>query len=193
MARVITFSRTFPTYHPKAGQPTFFVEKCWKSFYENGVISTSKISELSSGLTFPGRLFVDEVKPFIKNFEPKNHTIRAGNRWKAGDKFSPRVWSGKPYNSKQIIIAPDIEIKKVWKIEINCRGGASWFEIDINGKLFGQLHHDYDIDKNRIGIGKLASNDGLTIEDFEEWFQYSLTITKPFKGQIICWVDHIEY
>ena len=26
MARIITFSRTFPAYHPKAGEPTYFVE-----------------------------------------------------------------------------------------------------------------------------------------------------------------------
>ena len=27
MAKVITVSRTFPDYHPKAGQPTYFVEQ----------------------------------------------------------------------------------------------------------------------------------------------------------------------
>lgn len=33
MAKVITFSRTFPSYHPKAGQPTYFVEKFYNSLF----------------------------------------------------------------------------------------------------------------------------------------------------------------
>lgn len=33
MSRVITFSRTYPSYHPKAGQPTYFVEKVMNSFH----------------------------------------------------------------------------------------------------------------------------------------------------------------
>lgn len=27
--KVLTFSEVYPTYHPKAGQATFFVEKIW--------------------------------------------------------------------------------------------------------------------------------------------------------------------
>lgn len=52
---------------------------------------------------------------FINGFS-KEHTIRKGKRWKVGDKFSPRIWSGKPYKSKQIILAPDTEIKQVFDI-----------------------------------------------------------------------------
>lgn len=35
MAKVITFSRQFPSYHPKAGQPTYFVEKVLRSVCED--------------------------------------------------------------------------------------------------------------------------------------------------------------
>lgn len=38
--------------------------------------------------------------------DQKHHTIRAGNRFKTGDYFSPRVWSGSPYNSKQLNMRP---------------------------------------------------------------------------------------
>ena len=31
---VITYSRFFPTYHPRKGEPTFFVEKIWKGLYD---------------------------------------------------------------------------------------------------------------------------------------------------------------
>lgn len=29
MSKVITFSRVFPAYHPKKGQPTYFIEKIY--------------------------------------------------------------------------------------------------------------------------------------------------------------------
>lgn len=118
----------------------------------------------------------------------KLHTIRAGNRWKEGMKFSPRVWSDIPYKSKQFQFAPDIEIKKVWNIEINNRGGRSWFEVLINGKIYGQLHHGFDKDKNREGLELLAKNDGLTLSDFEAWFN-----KLPFSGQIISWDQNTNY
>lgn len=35
MAKVISFSTKFPPYHPNAGEPTFFVEKCMASFADH--------------------------------------------------------------------------------------------------------------------------------------------------------------
>lgn len=66
-----------------------------------------------------------------KSFDPKGHTVRAGHRFKPGDIVSLRVWgndvnpkSGRsgPYHSKQIIIAPDIQVKKTWDFEIDACG-----------------------------------------------------------------------
>ena len=102
MAKVITFSRTFPAYHPKAGQPTYFVEK----FY-NSLFSRNNLMDYPKGL---------EINESI--LEMKNHTIRAGERWKKGEYFSPRVWSGKPYNTPQIILAKDTLITDVYDFEI---------------------------------------------------------------------------
>ena len=99
MAKVITFSRTFPAYHPKVGQPTYFVEK----FY-NSLFSRNNLMDYPKGL---------EINESI--LEMKNHTIRAGERWKKGEYFSPRVWSGKPYNTPQIILAKDIHCGWSWK------------------------------------------------------------------------------
>lgn len=155
MARVIIFSRVFPYYHPKAGEPTYFVEKLWQSI---------------------GQCFFDQVPGCVLgNFEPKHHTIRSGKRWKAGDKFSPRIWSGKPYTSKQIIIAPNIEIKKVWDIEMDENGIFA-----INGKY---------VDDNET----LAQNDGLTEIELFHWFMPDYHNPKTFNGQIICWSDDVEY
>jgi len=124
MSKVITFSRTFPAYHPRKGEPTYFVEKFWQSI---------GLPEKEFSFNLP-----DEYQHFMRgdNSEiwAKHQTIRAGNRWKVGDKFSPRVWSGKPYNSKQIIIAPDTEIKKVWNVEIWKEGSDCFIGIKIAEK-----------------------------------------------------------
>lgn len=157
MSKVITFSRTFPAYHPKAGKPTYFVEKFGASLN----IANIDLSNI------PG---FDTLGYFDDIYQPKHHTIRAGARWKAGDKFSPRVWAERPYNSPQIIIAPDITIVNTWDFEINSHG-----IMQVNGGLV-----DYDY---------LASNDGLAVRDLMEWFRYP----KPFKGQIICWNESIKY
>src|SRR3989304_2910881 len=105
MARIITFSTTFPSYHPRRGELTYFREKLLIGFGLSGYDMKS----------FPITLDYKSEKEW---WWAKYHTIRAGNRWKVGDMFSPRVWSGKPYNSKQIIIAPDIEVMKIWDFEI---------------------------------------------------------------------------
>lgn len=157
MAKVRTFTQVFPAGHPRAGEDTFFIEKVLKSFTVLGI----PVLEIDAM-----RYFDNEV---WESCEPKYHTIRAGHHFKPGDKFSPRVWSGRPYNSQQIILAPDVEIKKTWNFEVR-RG-----EYYLNGtKLFFMLE-------------RLAGNDGLSKEDFYGWFK------KPFDGQIICWNEKIEY
>lgn len=165
MSKVLTFSRKFPAYHPRKGEPTYFVEKI---------------------LNFIGhdkRLYQKGINRAICDL--KLHTIRAGNRWKAGDKFSPRVWSGKPYNSKQIIIAPDIEVKSVQE-----------FKIEVDNDYVCVLIDDwpfFEENKNMVtqteAFETLAKNDGLTFVDFKNWFKYP----SPFTGQIIAWSSEIKY
>lgn len=181
MAKVITFSRVFPAYHPKKGQPTYFVEKFWNSFNKEALDQTF-LADYSDEINFKlnkNLHFVDICNFFAslnqhqrENIGAKHHTIRGGNRFKVGDYFSPRVWSGKPYNSKQIVIAPDIEVKKVWDFEIWSDGS-----ILINSEIHSQL------------IVKIAENDGLSVGDLLKWFKHP----KPFKGQIICWNENVEY
>lgn len=162
MARVITFSRQFQTNHPKKGEPTYFVEKIWESIRNYKNVDSPQYHYMK---------FESEIMRW-KVFEPKHHTIRQGYRWKVGDKFSPRAWSGKPYQSKQIIIAPEIEIKKIWN-----------FSRDLISDKYYLNGHEIDADKLEL----IAKNDGLTVEDFKAW------INKPFLGQVLCWNEHIEY
>jgi len=166
MSKVITFSRVYPAYHPRKGQQTDFVGKIWEGIY----------------LQYPEWLgdHYEELKPLYSYIglhgilPPKHHIIRAGHRWKVGDKFSPRVWSGKPYQSKQIIIAPDIEVKKVWDFEV-------YFEKTLQQKQVLKLK------SGKANIPEIATNDGLNLIDFLHWFN------KPFTGQIICWNENINY
>lgn len=166
MSKVITFSRVFPAYHPKKGQPTYFIEKIYAG-----------IADSTTDFKIP-----NDANDYWDWYEyyncvlPKHHTIRAGNRWKVGDKFSPRVWSGKPYNSKQIIIAPDIEIKKIWDIKVFDK---SFF---INGNFC-----NVDI------MDSIIKNDGLSVDDFYDWFEKPLKDSKESIFQIICWNNEIDY
>lgn len=168
MSRVITFSTKFPAYHPKAGQPTYFVEKFRKSRHLSGERPIDIECEFSEEIYFM--------------CEPKHHTIRAGHHWKKGDCFSPRVWSGKPYNSKQIVIAPDTLITDCWDVVIF----AEPYQTTIC--LPTEIHSQYQM----LSLGEVAKNDGLTIEDFESWFNPKRKSIE-FQGQIICWNPQLKY
>lgn len=177
MARVITFSTSFPSYHPKAGQPTWFIEELWKNFYPDGV---PKDLFNKMEFAFP----VGEFWGFNTIFPtiiPKIHTIRKGNRWKAGDLASLRVWSGKPYNSKQVIIV-DHDVKIVKTYEFRKRGRSIFIDEKQIPLLLATIGHGTI--KQQTDLRLLAKNDGLEVKDFLDWFN------KPnFSGQIICFSD----
>lgn len=163
MAKVITLSRTFPDYHPRAGEPTYFVEK---------VLTSLRLPYYDEERNFNPRLYLNSV-------EPKGHTIRAGHRFKTGDMASLRCWSGRSYNSKQIILAPDVEVK-CWDIRIYLDCGMMKMDLPAG---FNGLPMD------------VLKNDGLSLEDFIAWFTMSPDFKKTglFTGQIICWDKDINY
>jgi len=175
MSRVLTFSRVFPVYHPRKGEPTRFIEKIYAGLAD--ILPEFKIPNDANDYW--------EWLEYYNCTTPKYHTIRAGSRWKVGDKFSPRVWSGKPYQSKQIIIAPDIEVKSVQEIKIEvdkdyvCILIDNWPFFEENENMVTQIE----------AFETLAKNDGLTLADMKAWFKYP----KPFTGQIICWNEKIKY
>lgn len=130
-----------------------------------------------------------EIDDYIR--EMKHHTIRAGHRWKVGDWFSPRVWSGKPYNSKMIQFAPDIQVKKTWDFEMDDCG------VCAIAKQGEQVIYTFEYDDQWPDSldNEIAKNDGLSPEDFYFWFSRSPEFRKKqgFAGQIICWNESIEY
>lgn len=170
MARVITFSEFFPAYHPKKGEPTLFLERVMRSFSEIIPNYEIPIKVCKAGY---------DMYEFCHG-QTKHHTIRAGKRWKVGDYFSPRIWSGKPYQSKQIVIGPDIQIKKIWDFQLFYGNEQVW----INGKILHYRAHEI-----------IAKNDGLELLDFVNWFVQAppKKSVKLFEGQIICWNENINY
>lgn len=191
MAKVITFSRTYPSYHPKAGQPTYFVEKfhysIWSTISDKWMDAQSMLYDLNKHL--PRNIVFDFVESLEMEIDfndlSKGHTVRKGKRFKAGDWFAPRVWghdinikSGRsgPYHSQQIRIAPDIHIPKTWDFDISGNDGK--FFID-----------ESPFTARGVFVNELAKNDGLTTDDFKSWFKHP----EPFSGQIICWNETIDY
>jgi len=169
VSRVITFSERYPRYHPKAGKKTYFVESILRN-----IIREVKISD---------EIYVRcEIKNFQNSTIQKKHTIRAGNRWKVGDKFSPRVWTGVPYQKPgQIKICDDLEVKRVYDIDIVydlITGTRQWY---FDGKCI----------QNYRFWTALAFNDGFEhLSDLSIWLSPN---NKDFNGQIIIWDEQLEY
>lgn len=105
--------------------------------------------------------FVQNISKLFSFENTKIHTIRANydlwnkratdiNEGKAI--LSIRYWSGKPYGSKQV------EICRLEKI------GVEKLE-DARNFVFAP------IEGKEVNWGEVAKNDGLTFEDFCEWFK----------------------
>jgi len=186
MSKVITFSRKFPAYHTKAGQPTFFVEQVLNSLGIDTIgreyilnLQRWNIKALEAKKITPYDLI--EFQHSLNNLVSgeKKHTIRSGDRWKNGQKASLRVWSGKPYRSTQIIFAPEVDLNQTGKFVIKKYQTYTYINI---GKIFCYpipFIHEQSI------ISSVAINDGLNKNDFLEWFKYPT----PFNGQILCWKE----
>ena len=175
MAKVRMFARKFLKGHPKEGQPTYFVEKIWQALYKNG-------------LSYGNELLTSELEIFSNPshyIHPKHHTIRAGKHFKEGDYFSPRVWSNRPYSSKQLSIAPDLLLHKVFDIEILVDDDYICIMIDD----FPFYEENKEFVTQLDALKTLALNDGLQLQDFRDWFKWG----KPFSGQILCWSKGIVY
>jgi hypothetical protein len=124
--KVLIVSRYFPSYHPRAGDPTLFVQKILHS------------------------LVAPDFEPIGSiGWPPKFHTIRAGKNWKVGDLASLRYWTAKPYASKQHEFA-QVEIKKIYDIHIDING-----VVDINNCYewgLGSLDQSYEILAKNDGL-----------------------------------------
>ncbi len=161
---VTMVSPAFLKGHPRAGEPTLFIEKIWSGLLQ---VDDELYTDYLTGEARP-----DDMHPadYYRDFEPKYHTVRSRYRFKDGDSILLKAWTGKPYRSKQIVIAPRIEVK-VFGFTIVTPDRAY-----VNEK---QISTDT--------LKLIAKNDGLAYQDFIHWF------SKPLDGQIICWNPKIKY
>lgn len=153
---VLTLSQHFPATHPRKGEPTGFADK------------------IQEALNYVKYFGIEGMQPTKR---AKIHTIRANyplwakrfeqiNRGEAC--LSIRQWTGKPYASKQVEIAclTKADGIGIQKLEfVSCYGiiGAT---VVIDG-----------IDKFMSKI-TLAYNDGLTHNDWLDWFK-DYDLSKP--------------
>jgi len=157
---VLTVSTVFPKIHKRAGEDTEFLEK------------------LSCSLFCPGECSICDIN---RHEFLKIHTIRANyDLWakrieqvqKGEAIISIRYWSGKPYNSPQI---------KIHELDKDSGIGVQAIVFPDNS-LFNSTICGPDFPKSTwykgANISELSKNDGLSIEDFREWFK-SYNLSKP--------------
>ena len=154
--KVLTLSKVFLKEHPRAGQPTYFKESIQLVLYPYH-------------FTGPSRL--DSVE------YPKRHTIRATSNWpdvaekinKGEMVLSIRQWSGAPYHSRQE--TPITELSHIGIKSITICDRVNEFQCYVGNEL--------------TPIETIANNDGLSKEDFIEWFRPYLKGSMRWEGVII--------
>ena len=112
-------------------------------------------------------LFQNQFEPMILNGR-KRSTIRRRAHAKPGQPLSLRVWSGKPYRSKQRLLC-----------EVNCTAVMS-VTIARSGIIMNGLS------LSGMAVEELARRDGFTSwSALLEWFNGVHGL--PFSGEIIFW------
>ncbi|WP_297449641.1 hypothetical protein [uncultured Alistipes sp.] len=154
---VLILSRTFPVYHPKAGQPTYFKEQLQNTFFD--ILAGRSACDLCK---YETRNCDTCTYKYIE-FRKKIYTLRANfDLWekriakiKAGDAIlSIREWEGKPYRSKQVEIA---------RISADdCLGIQPFF---VKERKIGNLGPSWFFFYSSC----VAKDGGLSTEDWENW------------------------
>lgn len=153
---VLTLSVTFPKWHPRAGGPTNFKEKMANAIYHMRHPEVFEPGEPNNG-------------------DEKYHTLRGNyERWEKifeqiidGEAcLSIRVWSGKPYASKQVEIArltneDGIGLQRLQFLP-GPEGTMSDFRLSIDWRL---RNHDEALELAHA----IAKNDGLSFADWKDW------------------------
>lgn len=151
---VITVSRTFPATHERKGEETHFVYKIEKGLGIKSVGNKAKMK-------------IHTIRVNYDLWHKRFDKIEAGEAC-----LSLRYWSGEPYRSKQIEFARLTKEDGIGLQKLNVVEYAD---------EFGDERAAYVID-NRANIMLLsetiANNDGLSLEDFKEWFK-GYDLSKP--------------
>lgn len=184
-------------FDKKKTQPTYFREKILAG--ANHVWAQTKHGFIPVHSAEAAQMFLLNMKA-----KPKLHTIREGNRWKAGDKihmaYGVRTKNYKQFNQG----IPELErVKSVQEIEIQWRKNKELFnrkevKVFVDGSLIivAAIHESFIgisanynhirgiVELSEIPTDLLCLNDGFdSAHSFFNWFN------KDFQGQIIHWTD----
>jgi len=187
---LISFSQKYPSHHYRKGDRTAFASQILNYFGVDfkALSYLEKLAELNAKKLDDGKITMQHLVDFQKSMDKhsfqhrKLHTARSRNRWKAGDTFSPVVWTAQPYYSPQIIFWEPIVIKATENMSFDKVVLDTWVEKKI-------------LQPKVKGI--FAKNDGFfsmsSVMDMENWFQKDVKKEPIFHGQIIHWSDEVRY
>ena len=139
----IMLSKVFPVTHKRAGEPTFFSQKVQAAKYPT--------------------VFPNEV--------PKLHTIRANcYLWEkriaevqvGKAEICLRQWTGKPYRSKTVVLM---------RLTADDGVGIQKLNFGWRGDKQVPVIEGWYMDGKHGSKQELAKNDGLSLEDWQEWFK----------------------
>jgi hypothetical protein len=172
--QVLTVSKRFMAWHPKAGEPTNFREKIL-----NQMAIIEQAENCQECRDWGGGDCRTCYVPAGFNVETKPHTIRDNRSyWESVIEremlLSVRQWSGKPYHTSQETFL-DLEPGK-WGIQF-----ITMIKVENGLEAF--------VCEKSIDIDVLAANDGLSRADFEAWFAPYFKRRNVFYGVIIHFTD----
>jgi hypothetical protein len=146
---VLTVSKTFPVKHQRRGQLTNFKEMI-------AIMPGTKPAKIHT---------------IRSNYDLWKKRINKVNEGKAV--ISLRQWSGKPYNS------PQIEFMQLGQGEVGYQSVHFAFN-SVEVPFIDNFDNKISLtSKQALGIcEKLARNDGLSFEDFKDWFK-GYDLSKP--------------
>jgi len=181
MSKRMSFSRTFPKGHPRAGEPTYFPQKILSSLNSMPNFPSSNIMIDWEALSKLGVEYVADTLYGYLGY--KGHTCRpmftASGKvaCKAGDKYDFFSWEGTPYRSKQIVWARDVVLPRIVPLEIR-----SWDNIVVGNTYY------YGDSVCVPLLEQLAANDGLTVADYKAWMECTKSVGVPLAIRI--WDDN---
>lgn len=137
----IMLSKVFPVTHKRAGEPTFFRDKLLAAVFSD-TTHWQKLHTIREN--YP--LWLERIKQ-----------VQAGEA-----QLCIRQWTGKPYRSKTV------EVTRLgWQDGVGIqRLNFGWH----NGEQIPVIEGWYMYGENGSKT-ELAKNDGLSLEDWQEWFK----------------------
>ena len=154
----ISIAVKFPSTHQRKGNETDFVDKILANTACDNCLLESELCDVMCSYS---------------DLDPKIHTIR-GN-YELWEKRFEKInrgeavielyqWSGKPYNSKQVVFA---SLGKDDGIGLQA---LKLHDVMITGAL---KNNDVSLTSRNGGLtlSKVAKNDGLSLDDFKAWFK----------------------